>query len=117
LYVQVELKGMADRIMSMRLQLYEALREVGAPGDWQHILKQIGMFSYTGLTKVGGGNALLPARHESFDDRSQKNADGLRLRCPRPELPSFSCCTRRCCRTPGTVIVLLRAVPGIDGWL
>jgi aspartate/tyrosine/aromatic aminotransferase len=29
------------------------LPAVGAPGDWNHILKQIGMFSYTGLTKVG----------------------------------------------------------------
>lgn len=27
---------------------------MGAPGDWGHILKQIGMFSFTGLTKVGG---------------------------------------------------------------
>ncbi len=27
---------------------------VGCPGDWSHILKQIGMFSYTGLTKVHG---------------------------------------------------------------
>ncbi|KAL4434280.1 hypothetical protein ABPG75_000721 [Micractinium tetrahymenae] len=54
LYAQwkVELKGMADRILSMRQQLFDALQEVGAPGDWSHILKQIGMFSYTGLTKA-----------------------------------------------------------------
>lgn len=49
---KVELKGMADRIISMRQQLFDALQQVGCPGDWTHILKQIGMFSYTGLTKA-----------------------------------------------------------------
>ncbi|XP_002989786.2 aspartate aminotransferase, cytoplasmic [Selaginella moellendorffii] len=47
----VELKGMADRIISMRHKLYDALRARGTPGDWTHILKQIGMFSFTGLNK------------------------------------------------------------------
>lgn len=45
----VELKGMADRIISMRHQLYDALQARGTPGDWTHILKQIGMFTFTGL--------------------------------------------------------------------
>jgi hypothetical protein len=26
--------------------------QVGAPGNWDHIINQIGMFSYTGLSKV-----------------------------------------------------------------
>lgn len=39
---------MAGRIKSMRQQLYDALKEKGI--DWPHILTQIGMFSYTGLT-------------------------------------------------------------------
>lgn len=50
--LQVELKGMADRIITMREKLHAALKEVGAPGKWDHITSQIGMFSYTGLTKV-----------------------------------------------------------------
>lgn len=50
--LQVELKGMADRIITMREKLHAALKEVGAPGTWDHIISQIGMFSYTGLTKV-----------------------------------------------------------------
>lgn len=29
--------------------------QVGAPGNWDHIVNQIGMFSYTGLTKVSLG--------------------------------------------------------------
>ncbi|KAF8388972.1 hypothetical protein HHK36_025656 [Tetracentron sinense] len=45
----VELKAMADRIISMRKQLFDALRARGTPGDWSHIIKQIGMFTFTGL--------------------------------------------------------------------
>ncbi|KAL0345231.1 UNVERIFIED_CONTAM: Aspartate aminotransferase, cytoplasmic [Sesamum radiatum] len=45
----VELKAMADRIISMRQQLYDALCAKGTPGDWSHIIKQIGMFTFTGL--------------------------------------------------------------------
>ncbi|KAI3454074.1 hypothetical protein Pfo_010737 [Paulownia fortunei] len=45
----VELKAMADRIISMRQQLFDALRSRGTPGDWSHIIKQIGMFTFTGL--------------------------------------------------------------------
>ncbi|CAL4973941.1 unnamed protein product [Urochloa decumbens] len=46
----VELKAMADRIISMRQQLFDALKSRGTPGDWSHILKQIGMFTFTGLS-------------------------------------------------------------------
>ncbi|TVU35034.1 hypothetical protein EJB05_16900 [Eragrostis curvula] len=46
----VELKAMADRIISMRQQLFDALKARGTPGDWSHIIKQIGMFTFTGLT-------------------------------------------------------------------
>ncbi|CAA6672885.1 unnamed protein product [Spirodela intermedia] len=45
----IELKAMADRIISMRTQLHEALLARGTPGDWSHIIKQIGMFTFTGL--------------------------------------------------------------------
>jgi len=45
---KTELKMMADRIQSMRQLLYDALKAKNI--DWPHMLKQIGMFSYTGLT-------------------------------------------------------------------
>uniref|UniRef100_A0A5B7ADB3 Aspartate aminotransferase n=1 Tax=Davidia involucrata TaxID=16924 RepID=A0A5B7ADB3_DAVIN len=45
----IELKAMADRIIRMRQQLFDALRARGTPGDWSHIIKQIGMFTFTGL--------------------------------------------------------------------
>ncbi|CAN4085029.1 unnamed protein product [Withania somnifera] len=45
----VELKAMADRIISMRRKLFDAMQARGTPGDWSHIIKQIGMFTFTGL--------------------------------------------------------------------
>ncbi|WOG85669.1 hypothetical protein DCAR_0104860 [Daucus carota subsp. sativus] len=45
----IELKEMAERIISMRQQLFNALKSRGTPGDWSHIIKQIGMFTFTGL--------------------------------------------------------------------
>ncbi|KAH6790893.1 aspartate aminotransferase 3 [Perilla frutescens var. frutescens] len=49
---EIELKAMADRIISMRKQLFDALRSRGTPGDWSHIIKQIGMFTFTGLNSA-----------------------------------------------------------------
>ncbi|KAL2643079.1 hypothetical protein R1flu_010666 [Riccia fluitans] len=46
-----ELKAMADRIRSMRHELFNALKERQTPGNWEHILNQIGMFTFTGLSK------------------------------------------------------------------
>jgi len=43
-----ELKGMANRIYDMRQSLFNALQQRGV--HWPHVMKQIGMFSYTGLT-------------------------------------------------------------------
>jgi len=45
-----EVKGMADRIISMRDKLYNTLVDLKTPGEWGHIKSQIGMFSFTGLT-------------------------------------------------------------------
>lgn len=45
----IELKAMAERIISMRKKLFDALQVKGTPGDWSHIIKQIGMFTFTGL--------------------------------------------------------------------
>ncbi|KZT74675.1 hypothetical protein DAEQUDRAFT_719857 [Daedalea quercina L-15889] len=45
-----EVKGMANRIISMRDRLYDNLVSLKTPGEWGHIKSQIGMFSFTGLT-------------------------------------------------------------------
>lgn len=53
---QADVKEMAGRIISMRKSLHELLTQKfktpapGESGSWDHILKQIGMFSYLGLS-------------------------------------------------------------------
>lgn len=43
------IKIMSNRILKMRKALYDELVRLGTPGTWNHIIDQIGMFSYTGL--------------------------------------------------------------------
>lgn len=45
----VEVKGMADRIISVRSKLRENLKKEGSTKNWQHITDQIGMFCFTGM--------------------------------------------------------------------
>ncbi|CAL8086836.1 unnamed protein product [Orchesella dallaii] len=45
-----EVKGMADRVISMRTQLRDNLKKEGSTKDWSHITDQIGMFCFTGMT-------------------------------------------------------------------
>jgi aromatic-amino-acid transaminase len=46
-----ELAGMRSRIKQMRTALVAKLKEKGAKGDFGFIAHQVGMFSYSGLTK------------------------------------------------------------------
>jgi len=43
---------MSGRINQVRELLYNELKKLGTPGDWSHILNQIGMFTYTGLSET-----------------------------------------------------------------
>ncbi|CAG4920787.1 unnamed protein product [Colias eurytheme] len=45
------IKMMSARVMQMREALRAELIKLGTPGNWDHIVKQIGLFSYTGLTQ------------------------------------------------------------------
>ncbi|KAH8695079.1 putative aspartate transaminase [Talaromyces proteolyticus] len=45
-----DLTTMSSRLRSMRESLYNELLRLKTPGTWEHIVNQIGMFSYTGLT-------------------------------------------------------------------
>lgn len=47
-----ELSGMSHRIIAMRSALYNELQRLGTPGTWEHITSQIGMFTFTGLTRA-----------------------------------------------------------------
>lgn len=46
-----ELKLMSNRIVDMRVALRQAIEAKGTPGTWNHVTDQIGMFTFTGLTK------------------------------------------------------------------
>ncbi|KAI9226190.1 MAG: aspartate aminotransferase [Piptocephalis tieghemiana] len=45
-----DLRTMSGRIHQMRSLLRDHLVKLGTPGNWDHITRQIGMFSFTGLT-------------------------------------------------------------------
>lgn len=48
-----DIKTMAHRIIDTRHELYNLLtKEYKTPGNWDHIINQIGMFSFTGLNAV-----------------------------------------------------------------
>ncbi|XP_059477681.1 aspartate aminotransferase, mitochondrial [Neocloeon triangulifer] len=44
-----DVKGMAERIISMRTKLRDNLAKEGSSRNWQHITEQIGMFCFTGM--------------------------------------------------------------------
>lgn len=48
---RAEMKGMADRITSVRTLLRNNLTKLGSALNWDHIVDQNGMFCYSGLTK------------------------------------------------------------------
>lgn len=41
---------MANRVKDIRLSLRKALEEIGAPGTWNHVTDQRGMFVFLNLT-------------------------------------------------------------------
>merc|ERR1712018_1023942 len=45
-----DVKGMADRIITMRQKLKDGLAREGSTRNWEHITDQIGMFCFTGMT-------------------------------------------------------------------
>jgi aspartate aminotransferase, mitochondrial len=46
-----ECATMATRIQHMRHELVDKLKQVGSQHDWSHVLKQIGMFAFTGMSE------------------------------------------------------------------
>jgi aspartate aminotransferase len=43
---------MSKRIKSARESLFQKMRELGTPGNWEHIMKHCGMFTFTGITRM-----------------------------------------------------------------
>jgi aspartate aminotransferase len=72
------IKTMSDRIRQMRAGLKDRLVALGTPGTWDHIVNQIGMFSYTGLTEKQV--EFLRAEHHIYMPKSGRiNMCGLTL--------------------------------------
>ncbi|KAJ2088999.1 Aspartate aminotransferase, cytoplasmic [Coemansia sp. S100] len=46
------MQDMSQRIKTMRDALRDKLVALGTPGSWDHVSQQIGMFSFTGLSKL-----------------------------------------------------------------
>lgn len=46
-----EIKSMSSRINKCRHLLYNELQRLNTPGTWEHVITQIGMFTFTGLNK------------------------------------------------------------------
>jgi len=47
-----ELAAVSKRIIEVRSLLKAKLLDLKTPGNWDHIVNQIGMFSYTGLSRI-----------------------------------------------------------------
>lgn len=59
---------MADRIISMRTMLREALEGSGSTLPWKHVTEQIGMFCFSGMT--GEMVDELAAKHSIYMTRN-----------------------------------------------
>ncbi|PSN48874.1 hypothetical protein C0J52_09655 [Blattella germanica] len=90
------LKKMVTRLKSVRQGLKERLLKLGTPGTWEHITDQIGMFSFTGLTRkqaayladnhhiylLPNGRANMCALNEGNLDRFANAVHEAIIKCP-----------------------------------
>lgn len=73
---QEDLLTMSHRIRDMRKLLVEYLKLEGAPGSWEHISNQSGMFGFLGL-KESAVNELKKTHHIYMADNSRISIAGL----------------------------------------
>ncbi|KZT11265.1 aspartate aminotransferase [Laetiporus sulphureus 93-53] len=75
-----DIKTMAERIIAMRKELHRLLtEELKTPGKWDHIVNQIGMFSYTGIT-TEQSQALIDKAHIYMTTNGRISMAGLNSR-------------------------------------
>ncbi|CAO3619042.1 unnamed protein product [Cunninghamella echinulata] len=70
------LKYMSNRIIEMRKALYQHLLDLKTPGTWNHIIDQIGMFSFTGL-KAPQVKVMIEKYHIYLTDNGRISMAGL----------------------------------------
>ncbi|KAL4898749.1 pyridoxal phosphate-dependent transferase [Aspergillus ambiguus] len=71
-----DLKTMSGRIQSMRRALHEGLVRNAAPGNWDHLLRQSGMFGFLGLS-AGAVKTLKEKHHIYMAGNSRISIAGL----------------------------------------
>ncbi|KIP08181.1 hypothetical protein PHLGIDRAFT_29717 [Phlebiopsis gigantea 11061_1 CR5-6] len=72
-----DIKTMAGRIIQMRKELYKLLtEELKTPGNWDHIINQIGMFSFTGISP-DQSQALVEKAHVYLTQNGRISMAGL----------------------------------------
>ncbi|KAJ2497565.1 Aspartate aminotransferase, cytoplasmic, partial [Coemansia sp. RSA 2052] len=70
------MQDMSQRIKTMRDVLRDKLVALGTPGSWDHVSQQIGMFSFTGLSKAQV-DALRDQYHLYMTDDGRISVAGL----------------------------------------
>lgn len=74
---KADIRTMALRIISMRKELHRLLtEELKTPGNWDHIVNQIGMFSFTGI-KPAQSQALIEKAHVYLTTNGRISMAGL----------------------------------------
>ncbi|KAF7363345.1 Aspartate aminotransferase [Mycena sanguinolenta] len=72
-----DIRTMAGRIIDMRKELFRLLtEELHTPGNWDHIVNQIGMFSFTGITPAQS-KALITDAHVYLTGNGRISMAGL----------------------------------------
>jgi aspartate aminotransferase len=74
---KADIQTMAGRIIEMRKELYRLLtEELKTPGNWEHIVNQIGMFSFTGISEAQS-KALTDGAHVYLTPNGRISMAGL----------------------------------------
>jgi len=72
-----DIQTMAGRIIDMRKELFRLLtEELHTPGNWDHIMNQIGMFSFTGINPTQS-KALISEAHVYLTTNGRISMAGL----------------------------------------
>ncbi|KAJ7685079.1 aspartate amino-transferase [Mycena polygramma] len=72
-----DIQTMAGRIIDMRKELFRLLtEELHTPGNWDHIVNQIGMFSFTGINPAQS-KALISEKHIYLTGNGRISMAGL----------------------------------------
>ncbi|KAJ7046669.1 aspartate amino-transferase [Mycena alexandri] len=92
---KVDIRTMAGRIIDMRKELFRLLtEELHTPGNWDHIVNQIGMFSFTGINPTQS-KALTREAHIYLTENGRISMAGLNTKNVRYFAESLDAVVRK----------------------